>query len=78
MCESVGILMSFTLFYCTSFIALLYFTYTVYLSVCFSFVCLWATLSDSNKLMMMISWRDLTIMQEVISRPHSLAFNAVC
>jgi len=53
MCVSVCILVSFTVFYCTSCIAFfLSFTYTVYLSVCLSVpcLCLWAMLPDLNKM----------------------------
>ena len=49
MCESICILMTFTVFYWT------FFTYYVCLSVCMSVcVCVWATLPDSNKMMMMM------------------------
>jgi len=55
MCESVCIFMSFTVLQCTSYIAFfLSFKYTVCLSVRFLFVCLWAMLPDSNKMMMMM------------------------
>jgi len=44
MCESVCIFMTFTVFYCT---------FLLILSVCMSLcVCVWAMLSDSNKMMM--------------------------
>ena len=53
MCESVCILMTFTVFYCTF---LLIMSVCLYVSVC---VCVRAMLPDSNKMMMMINVKKL-------------------
>ena len=55
-CVSACIFVSFTVFYCTSCIAIFFLLLilSICLSVCLLFVCLQAMLPDSNKMMMMM------------------------